>query len=186
MTSTALSRGESKLTAAAEWMTVEQPARSSRPRSSRARPSADTSAGDGEHPPGDQLVPCGAGFGAQAVEAVVAEDLAAHPVLGPPPARAHEQDHLAVRHAAQQPLHQRGPEEPGGAGDGDALAGQRLGDHPGLSSAGDCPVRATARPGAGVASVGVGLSRRGVLVQLIVEPTRFEVAIVQPGTHGDR
>ena len=53
---------------------------------------------------------------------------------GRPPARPHEQHELAAGHRAQQPLDQGGAEEAGGAGDGDALAGQRLGDWP------DCPL----------------------------------------------
>ena len=40
-----------------------------------------------------------------------------------------EQHELAVGHRPQQPLDQRGAEEAGRAGDGDALAGQGLGDH---------------------------------------------------------
>ena len=45
---------------------------------------------------------------------------------------AHEQDQLAVGNAPQQAFDERRPDEPGGSGDGDALAGERFCDHNGL------------------------------------------------------
>ena len=53
---------------------------------------------------------------------------------GGAPARPDEQHELAVGHAPQEPLDQGGAEEPGRAGDGDALAGECLGDHAALST----------------------------------------------------
>ena len=46
-----------------------------------------------------------------------------------PPPGADEQGHLAVGDAAQEPLGEGGPEEAGGAGDGDAPAGERFTEH---------------------------------------------------------
>jgi TetR/AcrR family transcriptional regulator len=67
---------------------------------------------------------------AEAIEGVVAEDLALGPLLdGGLAARPDQQDELAVRDAAHEPLDQGRPEEAGAAGDGDALAGELLGDH---------------------------------------------------------
>jgi hypothetical protein len=53
-----------------------------------------------------------------------------------------QQHQLAVGHRAQEPLHQCGAEEAGGTGDGDALPGQVVGDHPGCLPLGREPVRA--------------------------------------------
>ena len=47
---------------------------------------------------------------------------------------AHQQDQLAVGHAAQQAFDQRRADEPGRPGDGDAFASERLGDHAHMSS----------------------------------------------------
>ncbi len=61
-------------------------------------------------------------LGAEPVEAVVPEDLAAHPVGRAPPSRADQQGHLAIRDGPQQALGEGGAEEAGRAGDGDAPA----------------------------------------------------------------
>ena len=93
-------------------------------------------AGDGRDPLGHQRGEAVlAVLLAEPVEGVVAEDLPLGPLLdGGPAARADEQHELAVGHAAQQPLDERGAEEAGAAGDGDALAGELLGDHGTLST----------------------------------------------------
>ena len=84
-------------------------------------------AADDLHPPVDHGVEV-AGL-PQAVEGVVLEDLAPGPLLDAAPlARPDEQDQLAPRRAAQQPLDQRRAQEAGAAGDGDALAVERGGD----------------------------------------------------------
>ena len=67
---------------------------------------------------------------AETVEGVIAQDLA----LDAPRGRralavADEQDELAVRRGAQQPLHEGGSDEAGRSGDGDPRAGEGLGDH---------------------------------------------------------
>jgi hypothetical protein len=89
-------------------------------------------AGDDGEAPVDHVVE---GFGpaeldAKPVEGVVADDLALDPLgrrrAAPAP---HEHDDLAVRHRPEQPLDDGRAQEAGGAGDGDALAGQCLGDH---------------------------------------------------------
>jgi hypothetical protein len=87
-------------------------------------------AGDGAHAPrGHLLEALAAELGPQPVERVVPEDLPLHPPLRRgPPAGADQEHELAVRHLAQQPLDECGADEAGGAGDGDALAGQRVGD----------------------------------------------------------
>jgi hypothetical protein len=92
-------------------------------------------AGDRGDPPGDLVVEPVAQLPAQPVEGVVAEDLAPGP-LGDARAlaRADQQHQLAPRHRPQQPLDQGGAEEPGAAGDGDALAVEGLGDHANLST----------------------------------------------------
>ena len=84
------------------------------------------------------------GLGPEAVEGVVAQHVAPDPLVGAAPARPHHQHQLAVGDAPQQPLHQRGAQEPGGAGDGDALAGQALDDHGAVS--GVAPVAAVLLP----------------------------------------
>jgi AcrR family transcriptional regulator len=67
---------------------------------------------------------------AEAVEGVVLEQLLldAGGRRGALPV-AHEQDQLAVGDAAEEPLHERGAHETGRAGDGDALASERVSDH---------------------------------------------------------
>ena len=123
--STAASRGESKLTVAAEWTTVEQVASSSRPASSRPRPSSPTSPASGMTRRGHLLVEAVAELAPQAVEAVVPEHLAVDPVGSPPAGRGGRSATTSVvRQAPQEPLGQSSAEEPGGAGDGDAPARQ--------------------------------------------------------------
>ena len=95
-------------------------------------------AGHGGDSPVGHLVVGLAGVGlaallAELAEGVVAQHVALHAGRRAPPPRPHDQHQLAVGHAAQQALGERGPQEPGRAGDGDALAGQRLDDH-GVSS----------------------------------------------------
>jgi hypothetical protein len=86
---------------------------------------------DGDDAAADLLVEAVAPHLAQAVEAVVAQDLPAHPVGGGGAApRAHQQDQLAAGNRAQQPLDQGGAEEPRRARDGDARACERLPNHP--------------------------------------------------------
>ena len=70
---------------------------------------------------------------AQAVEAVVLQDLLGGPLhRRRPPAGPDEEDDLAVGDAAEDALDQGGSEEPGGAGDEEALTGQGVADagHP--------------------------------------------------------
>ena len=75
------------------------------------------------------------GLPAKPVEGVVAEHVALHSRGCAPAARTHDQHQLAAGHAAQQALGERGAQEPGRAGDSDALAGERLDDHAVSSSA---------------------------------------------------
>ena len=88
--------------------------------------------GEGFDPPGRHLVVglgraragrVATGLLAEPVEGVVAQHVALHPRGRAPPTRAHQQHQLAVGHATQQTLGERGPQKPGRAGDGDALAG---------------------------------------------------------------
>ena len=127
--STAESSGESNDTVAAEWMTTSQEAkhgamllRTVRGRRVPTSPvivvirRAVISANDSG--PSAQL-------GAEAVEGVVLQQLPLDPPGGGRAlAVAHEQDQVAVGHTTQQPLDERRADEPGRAGDGDALAGQ--------------------------------------------------------------
>jgi hypothetical protein len=93
-------------------------------------------AGDDLDPPVDGRVErVLAQVGTQAVEGVVVEDLALGPLRdGRSLAGADEQHELAAWHRAHQPLDQRGAEEAGATGDGDALAVESLGDHRVLST----------------------------------------------------
>ena len=80
-------------------------------------------------------------LGAEAVEGVVLEDLPLDPLRRPScacPARTSSTSSQSG-HAAQQPLDQRGADEAGAAGDGDALASERFGD------AQCCPLPAVGR-----------------------------------------
>ncbi len=103
-------------------------ARRARPSSSRPRPSIDTSpaiattrraviSSKALAPPSSR---------AQAIEAVVAEDLAGDTVAGAAAPGAHDEHQLAVGHRAQEPLDERGAEEAGRARDRDAFAGKAL------------------------------------------------------------
>ena len=69
-------------------------------------------------------------LGAQTVERIVLEDLAAHP-LGHVVtlARPNQQHELALRNRSQQPFDQRSTDETGATRDGDALVGKVLADH---------------------------------------------------------
>ena len=67
---------------------------------------------------------------AEAVERVVLEDLALGALGGRRAlAVAYEQDEFAVGDRTQQPLDERGADEARGAGDGDLLPREFLGDH---------------------------------------------------------
>ena len=133
--STALSRGESNATAAAEWITMSQPVNVARSASLRPRPSVLTSPATATHAPGDHRLERFRGvfeLGAQPVEGVVLEDLAADP-LGHVVAlaRPHQQHQFALGNRPQQPLDQRSADESGATRDGDALVGKVLADHSG-------------------------------------------------------
>ena len=92
-------------------------------------------AGDGRQPFGHHRFEPVTELLAEPVEAVVAENLPADPVSGGlPAARTHQHDDPAARHRPEQPLNQGGTQEAGGAGDGDALAGQAVSDHGPLST----------------------------------------------------
>ena len=76
-------------------------------------------------------VGCGVGV-AQPVEGVVLQQLLLDPLrCGRALTVADQEDQFAPGHAAQKSLDERGADEPGRAGDGDALASERLGDHNG-------------------------------------------------------
>ena len=127
LTSTAVSSGESNDTVAAEWMTMSQDASSARPVVVEAEPVGADIAGDGGDPAGDLGVEVAAAAVVSRRSRSNASFLStsrrtrsvAAAAAGPD-----EQDELAVGHPPQQPLDERGAEEPGGTGDGDALAGQ--------------------------------------------------------------
>ena len=101
-----------------------------------AQPVAADVAGHGRHPALDQLVePVLAELLAEPVEGVVLQDLPADALFDARAlARADQQDDLAVGDRAQEPLEQVGPEEAGGAGDEQPLAGERLTDHAEVST----------------------------------------------------
>src|SRR5690606_25978057 len=88
------------------------------------------------YPPLDHLVEgLGAQLGAQAVEGVVAEDLPPGPLgRAGALAGADEQHELGAGHRAEQPLDERGAEEAGAAGDGDAPAVEGLRYHAPVST----------------------------------------------------
>ena len=134
-TSTAPSSGASKLTAAAEWMTMSQLASSPAAGVVEAEPVSSDVAGDGREPPVDLVSKLRAELRPQAVEAVVAQDLASG-ALGRrlALARADEHDDLAFGHAAQQSLDERGAEKAGRPGDGNPLPGEIVGYHGCVSS----------------------------------------------------
>ena len=89
-------------------------------------------AGQHVHPAIHLGVEAVAELGAQAVEAVVLQDLATHPVGRAPAPRADQQGHLALGDGPQQALGEGGAEEAGRAGDGDAPAPERFTKHWGL------------------------------------------------------
>ena len=66
----------------------------------------------------------------EAAEGVVAEHLASGPLGRCRPLSRPDQEHeLTIGGGSHQPLHQRRAQEPGGAGDGDALPAQLVGNH---------------------------------------------------------
>ncbi len=81
LTSTAESSGESKLTAAAEWMTRSHSDSSCSPSSSRPSPSVATSPATDDHPGATSASKRSPVLLAQPVEAVVLEDLPGGPLL---------------------------------------------------------------------------------------------------------
>ncbi len=129
LTSTAASRGESKETVAAEWMTMSAGGERGPTLVVEAQAvGADVARHRGD-PPVDRGLELVAPGLAEAVEGVVAEDLP----VGPPgrvrtATGPDEQDELAARRGAQEALDQRRAEEAGAAGDGDALAVEAFGD----------------------------------------------------------
>ena len=135
LTSTASSIGESNDTVAAEWMTMSHDAERLAARVVEPEAVGADVTGDDRDPPRHLLVEAARPARAEAVEGVVAEDLPLHPLRGR--ARrpgADQQDELAVGHRTQEPLDQRGAEEAGRPGDGDAPAGEGLPDHLALST----------------------------------------------------
>ena len=79
---------------------------------------------EGADPAGDRGVEAVAPLPPEAVEGVVAEDVAPDPLGRPgPPARPHQGQHLASGHATEESFDQGRPQEPGGTGDGDTAAG---------------------------------------------------------------
>ncbi len=87
----------------------------------QAQPVGPDVAGHGRDPGCDLLVEAVAELRAQAVEAVVPEDLLGGPLDRRRPASGPDQEHhLTVRDAAQDTLDQGGAEEPGRTGDEEA------------------------------------------------------------------
>ncbi len=129
LTSTAASRGESKLTVAAEWMTTSHSASALPALLVEAEAVGGHIAGHGGHPGGHLGVEAVPVLLAQPVEAVVLEDLLGRALHGRgPPSRPDQQRHLAVRDAAEDPLDQGRAEESGGTGDEELPAGQGVTD----------------------------------------------------------
>ena len=130
--STAESSGESNDTVAAEWMTTSQDGEHGAVGVGEPEAVGADVAGDRRDAPRRHLVERSAPqLGAETVERVVLEQIPVGPARAagvrlPSPDQQHE---VAVGHAAQQPLDERRPHEAGGAGDGDAFPGERLGDH---------------------------------------------------------
>ena len=86
--------------------------------------------GDDPNPPFDLVVEPVAPLLAQAVEAVVPEDLAPSAVTrGRPSTGAHEEYQLAVRHGPKEALDERRTEKARGARHCHALARERLSNH---------------------------------------------------------
>ena len=129
LTSTAPSKGASKLTVAAECTTTSQPARVRRPSSSRARPSVPTSPAIVERrrrTSSPNRSPSSRRRRSKQSLRTISRAGAPSAVVA---SRPDEDDDLASRHRAQQALDECRAEEPRRARDGDALAGQRVGDH---------------------------------------------------------
>ena len=133
LTSTAGSSGLSKLTVAAEWMTMSHEASAARPASSRPRPSRPTSPATtctrrvDERPRGRPCRACARGAGRRRRCRRSPVGAGARPTERlPGPDEEHD---LAARHRPEQPLEHGGAEEPGRAGDEDPLAVEGLGDH---------------------------------------------------------
>ena len=85
--------------------------------------------GDGDEPAGRLVGEAVAELVAEAVEAVVLQDLAGRPLRRAGPAtRTDEHDDLGVRDRPEQPFDQRGAEETGRSGDEEPLPGQLVGD----------------------------------------------------------
>ncbi len=129
LTSTAVSRGESKLTAAAEWITMSHSESSCDPVVVEAEPVGGHVAGHRGDPGGHLVVEPVAVLLAQAVEAVVLQDLPGGPLhRGRPPTGADEQDHPGVGNGAEEPFDQGRSQEPGGTGDEELLAARAVTD----------------------------------------------------------
>ncbi len=111
LTSTAVSRGESRSNSGARM----DHGRTTRKKFSASIVQAEAVntdiAGYREDPPGCLFGEAGAELLAEAVEAVIAEHVPVHALLGPSPAGAYEEHDLGVRQAAQHPLGQGGAQE---------------------------------------------------------------------------
>ena len=83
----------------------------------------------GQHPAVHLAIELGAEFAPETVEAIVLDDLAADPICRPPAPGSDQQCHLGLRNGAQQPLGERGAEEPGRAGNGDAPPPEGFTEH---------------------------------------------------------
>ena len=85
---------------------------------------------DGRYPTGDRAVEVLTVLRAETIERVVLEDLPLCPAGGGGAFAVADQQHeFAIGNRAEQPLDERGADEPGRAGDGDAFLRERLGDH---------------------------------------------------------
>src|SRR5260221_680632 len=83
-------------------------------RAGRGRPAGGAVPAEGRDPPGDLGVEAVAPLPPEAVEGVVAEDVAPDPLGRPGPAPGpHEGQQLALGHGAEEPLTQRRPQEAG-------------------------------------------------------------------------
>src|SRR5579875_537176 len=108
-------------------------------------------AGDRDHPSRHLVVESLAELGAQAVEAVVPQDLATEALgrVGPAP-RADEEEELAPGDGAKESLDEGRPEEARRTGDRDAPPGEPISDHGTLAAGAQAPRRgpvASLRPG---------------------------------------
>ena len=127
-------------------MMTSQSHSNSRPPSAMARPSTLHVTGHDRDAAGADFVEVAAPCAAQPLEGVVAEDLpldtAVHVGTAAWP---HQQHQLAVGDRAQQPFDESSAQESSCTGDGDALSGQRVGDHDVLSSPIGAQIRARRR-----------------------------------------